>query len=137
MPSPDRGSAEEALVSALGDRLAGFLRAQERWRALDTRTPGAGVAPGGERALSEALLRRALQCLAGASEYALAHRLVDSGQVTAADPLTEVSLQALAQAGLASWDPSSGEVVATTLLRALMSIFDSAIVGAAAKDGRV
>ena len=136
MPSPDRGSAGEALALALGDRLAGYLRAQERWWALDTRPPGPGMPPGGERGLSEALLRRALQCLAGAPEYALARSLVDNREVTAADPLTEVSLQALAQAGLASWDPSSGELGATALLEALMSIFDSAIAGAAARGGR-
>jgi hypothetical protein len=136
LPSPEQGSNAEALAAAIGDRQAGLLRAQERWRALETRPAGTQVAPGGGRELSEALLRRALQCLAGSSEYALARQLMGSRQLITADPLTELSLQALAQAGLASWDPSTGELAATALLEALMGFFDSAVEGAVG-DGRL
>ena len=131
MGSPERRTGETTLAAAIADRQAGFVRAQARWRAVDTRAPGGEVRVGPGRGLPEALLRRALQCLAGPPEYALAHQLLGEGNLVASpDPLTEVSLQALAQAGLATWDPSTGDLRSTALLTALMDFFEAGVEGA-------
>ncbi|MHB1499967.1 MAG: hypothetical protein ACYCYK_02160 [Candidatus Dormibacteria bacterium] len=135
MLSADRSAVGGGLAAAIADRRAAFLRAQERWLALETRPLRAGAEPDSERDLVEALLRRALLCLAGASEYALAHQLLGTGAVVASGPLAELSLQALAQAGLATWDPSSGELHPTALLEELMGLFESAVEGAVEDGG--
>ncbi len=135
MLSPDRSAAGGGPAAAVADRRTAFLRAQDRWLALETRPLRAEAEPGGERDLLEALLRRALLCLAGAAEYALALRLWGTGPVVASGPLAEVSLQALAQAGLATWDPSTGELRPTALLEELMVLFESAVEGAVEAGG--
>ncbi len=101
-----------------------FVRAQERLQALES---GAPPAPAAGRELAETLLRQALQCLSGAPEYlAAAHLLQAGGIVPEQEPALGPSLQAISQAGLASWDPSTGELRPTSLLVALVGIFDSA-----------
>ena len=101
-----------------------FVRAQERMHALESSSP---PAPAAGRELAETLLRQALQCLAGAPEYRLAGRLLHAGGLVAeAEPALGMALQAISQAGLASWDPSTDELLPTPLLAALMGIFDAA-----------
>ncbi|MHB1526677.1 MAG: hypothetical protein ACYDEA_11960 [Candidatus Dormibacteria bacterium] len=125
----------EALRAALAERVMAVVRTQERLRALESTTPPAPEAD--QRQLGEALLRRALQCLSGSSEYQLADRMLRAGGPTAeAESAPASSLQALSQAGLASWDPSSDELRPTALLTALMGIFEPAIQGLPAPPPR-
>jgi hypothetical protein len=82
-------------------------------------------------------VRRALQGLAGSSEYLLARRILRKGSLHGdADPVAAVALQALSQAGLAAWDPSTGELRATGLLAELMRFFESGIEGVLSQPER-
>ncbi len=126
----------EALRAALAERVKAVLRTQERLLALESPPPG--PAPeGDERQLGEALLRRALRCLSGSSEYRLADQMLRAGGPAAgAGSAPPSSLQSLSQAGLASWDPSTDELRPTALLAALLGIFESAIQGLPAPPSR-
>lgn len=127
LEQPEPGSA---LADAIADRQAGLLRAHERGLALAPGAPLEAGSGGAGRSLSEALLRRALQCLAESSEYSLARRLVAEGSLAATPSLlVEVSRQALAQAGLATWNPATGELRGTALVAALMRFFEAGIEG--------
>ncbi|MHB8313639.1 MAG: hypothetical protein ACYDD0_10130 [Candidatus Dormibacteria bacterium] len=126
----------EALGAALAERVMAVLRTQERLLALESTPSGQAPEPD-ERQLGEVLLRRALQCLSGSSEYRLADQMLRAGGPAAgAESAQASSLQSLSQAGLASWDPSTDELRPTALLAALMGIFEPAIQGLSAPPRR-
>jgi len=117
-------SSAAALRLALAERVTTLVHAQERLEALEAGPVGA---PAPERELAEAVLRRALGCLSGASEYQLAAGLLGAGRLAGVAAGADDSLQAISQAGLASWDPSTNELSPTALLAALMGIFEAAL----------
>ena len=133
MQSPESG----LLADAIAGRQAAFLQAQERLQALEAYPPGGELPEVSDRRLPEALLRRALQCLAGSVEYHLAQRILREGSLHAGPALVmAVGLQALSQAGLATWDPSTGEFRPTELVAELMRFFEAGIEGVLAQPLR-
>ena len=125
----------EALRAGLAERVLAIVLTQSRLQALDSSAEH--PSPTASRELAEALLRQGLQCLSGASEYLLASQMLQQDGVAAgAEPTLATPLQNLAQAGLASWDPSTDELHPTALLAALMGIFEPAVQGVPASVPR-
>lgn len=130
---PDSGGL---LAEALRDRLGSIRTLQERVTALETYPDEPLQAFDCElaQALAAALLRRALRALSTSDGYevatALAAGRMEPGRLGMAEQMMIV--QDLAAAGLAAWDPGSGEVAPTFLLHELMGLFQAAVSAAGA-----
>ncbi len=122
---------ETDLGTALAGRVTALHRAGDRLRALET-YPQATAPAADPRGDAEAALRHALAALGCGPGYALARRLEGGATVVPpSDVPGQLTLQTLAQAGLAVWDPSSGTLAGTALLGGLLAVLEPAIAVAA------
>ncbi|HUY60349.1 MAG TPA: hypothetical protein VMW49_00595 [Candidatus Dormibacteraeota bacterium] len=125
-------AVDTALGAALADRVSALHRTGDRLRALET-YPESAPQAADPRGDAEAALRHALTALGCGAGYALARQLQDGGTVVPpCDVPGQLTLQTLAQAGLAVWDPSSGTLAGTVLLGELLAVLEPAIAAAAA-----